>query len=610
MHSVFCILHFAFCIHDCLLPRRRKSPNITHARQRTGGVYIAVLGTSLIVALLGMTALMTQRIQNRMLSASADIRQAQLNANTAVELALLTMKQDPNWRVTQPNGRWFTGRDTAAGTCSLDVTDPVDANLANTPDDPVLVRGIGSSGQAEQRVEVTVDPRKQPLSCLRSAVAAGDLIDLNSDTLRTTGLITANQVTASSSQVYGNVEAAAISGSTYNGTTTQINAAKLPTMPDWSTVFNYYRDEGIATKLDINLLSQTTPNLGRNVGIENGASDWTGSPPGIPTAQVSQSNNQARTGSYSLRVQNRSSWIAGAAQSVDAFVEPNSQYIVEAWVYLPLLLNITKNFRITLYTKGTLGVQADAGPDTAVLALGWRQLSATLTAPSWSGNLEYAFIKIAGADSGNTADFYLDDLVIREALTGRLIYRKVLGPGPGQNTLYSGAPTNAQGIYWIDCGGNRLVISRSRILGTLLVINPGPNSCVASGPISWSPAVPGYPALLVDADNAVEADFGIYATNRVLSETENGVDYNLDGTTGNYIYPSEIRGLIAIRDDLTYSNRPLIRGQILVGDDIKDSSGELEVEFLPDSLLNPPPGFLAPYSYLRRPASARKVVLP
>jgi hypothetical protein len=211
----------------------------------------------------------------------------------------------------------------------------------------------------------------------------------------------------------------------------------------------------------------------------------------------------------------------------------------------------------------------------------------------------------------------VDDLDIRENVNGRLIYRKVLGPGV--NTLYTGAPTNEQGLYWINCSGNRLVIERSRIVGTLLVMNPGPNSCVAGGPISWTPAVPGYPALLVDAANAVEADFAIQATNRVLSETENGVNYNTSGAPHdefgqdldtNDIYRSSIRGLIAIRDDLTYANRVLIRGQILAGDDIANSSGVLEVEFQADSLLSPPPGFLAPYVYVRRPASGRKVVLP
>ena len=161
-----------------------------------------------------------------------------------------------------------------------------------------------------------------------------------------------------------------------------------------------------------------------------------------------------------------------------------------------------------------------------------------------------------------------------------------------------------------------LIIERSRILGTLLVVNPGADSCVANGPISWSPAVAGYPALLVDADTATDADFSINATNRALSEKENGVNlqsrpaprtksFGQDADT-NDIYRSAIRGLIAVRDDLTFQNRALVRGQVIVGDDLNNSSGELEVEYLPDSLLNPPPGFLAPYTYLRRPARFRK----
>src|SRR6478736_2364237 len=64
---------------------------------RDGGVYIAVLGSAIIIALLGMCALIGQRIENRLVTASTDIWQAQLNATTAVELALLAMKQDTSW---------------------------------------------------------------------------------------------------------------------------------------------------------------------------------------------------------------------------------------------------------------------------------------------------------------------------------------------------------------------------------------------------------------------------------------------------------------------------------------------------------------------------------
>ena len=93
-------------------------------------------------------------------------------------------------------------------------------------------------------------------------------------------------------------------------------------------------------------------------------------------------------------------------------------------------------------------------------------------------------------------------------------------------------------------------------------MNPGANSCIGNGPISWSPAVAGYPALLVDADNAADADFSINATNRPLSEKENGTNYNPSGASHeefgqdsdtNDIYRSAIRGLIAVRDDLTVS---------------------------------------------------------
>jgi hypothetical protein len=579
--------------------------------RRRGGVYIVVLGSAMIVSLLGLAALMGQRIQNRMLTTSADITQARLNANTAVESALLTMKNDANWRTSQPNGNWFTGRGTGAGTCTLSVTDPLDANLANDANEPFLIRGIGYRGKAEQRFEVTVDSRREPLSCLRSAVAATN-IGLLSDTLRTDGLISANTVSATSAQVYGTVEAVTVSGSTYHGTATQIEAADRPAMPDWSTVFNYYRTNG--TEINIASLPTTTPNLGRNVSIENGTTDWTGTPPGLSTATIKQSGNYWISGSNSLEVDILAGITSGAAQTIDHFVKPNQQYLVEAWVRLDD--SVAKPFYITLHTKGTGGAaQVSLGVSVSLSSGTWTKLSATLTAPSWSGDLEYAFVKIGSPVANTVQKFYMDDLVIREATTGRFIYRQVLSPSLNP----FGATTNAQGIYWINCAGNKLVIERSRIQGTLLVVNPGAGSCVADGPISWSPAVAGYPALLVDADTAGDADFAIHATNRVMSEKENATNFNPAGAAHdefgqdadtNDIYESAILGLVAIEDDLTYQNQPLIRGQVIVGDNISNSSGELEVEFLPDALLNPPPGFFGPYSYVRRPSSARKAVLP
>jgi Tfp pilus assembly protein PilX len=610
------ILQFAICIQQFAFCNFRNRPARPRNR-RPGGVYIAVLGTSLIVALLGMSALIGQRLQNRQLAAASDVRQAQLNAHTAVELAVLTMKQDANWRATAPNGTWFTNRSTGAGSCSVQVTDPTDANLANSPDDPIIVRGIGYNGQAVQQLEVTIDPRKAPLGCLRSAIAAGDMINLQNDTLRSDGLITANQVSATSSAVYGTVEAVSVAGSTYNGTTNQIESAKMPTMPDWASIFDYYRNNG--TQLAIANLPTSLPNLARNGGIENGLNYWTGSPPSVPTANLEHKSDRKYSGTYSMKVKDRAQWYSGAAQRIDNFVRPGGQYIIDSWIFLNQ--GVAELFQITLVVKGSgSSLQSVAGPATLMLRDIWGRVSATLTVPTWTGSLEYAYILVAGASSTNDKDFYLDDFTVYDSTSASFIFRKVLTPTV--NNLYTAAPTNPQGIYWIDCSGNRLIIERSRIQGTLLIINPGPNSCVAPGPINWSPAVAGYPALLVNADNATDANFSIRASNRALSEAEQEVNFNPAGasydfanvlcsptdTTANDIYPSEIRGLIAVRNAFTFQNYPLVRGQVIIGGDIANSSGELDVQYLPDSLLNPPPGFLAPYTYVRRPASARKVV--
>src|SRR3954452_5143561 len=396
--------------------------NHRNISSRTGGVYIAVLGTAMIIALLGLCALIGQRIQNRLVSSSTDIRQAQLNSSTAVDLGLLIMKQDTNWRSNNPSGNWFTNRSTGNGTCTANVVDPYDGNLANNPDDPVLVTGVGYSGLAEQRVRVTVDPKKNPLSCLRSAVAAGNNISVSSNILRTNGLTTANQVSASSAQVYGNVEALTVSGSTYNGTTAQVTSEKRPIMPDWTSVFNYYKTNG--AQLDITKLTTSLPNMGQNPGIESGITGWTGTPPGVSTATITTTTLTVRNGSSALKVQSRADYTAGAAQYIDSFVKPNTQYLIEGYVNTNLLAGLIRTFRWTMYVKPVNGsVQSVNGPDVINIAPGYKYISATITSPNWTGNLEYAFVKISGSDTLLAMDFFFDDFSIKEVASGKYMFR-------------------------------------------------------------------------------------------------------------------------------------------------------------------------------------------
>jgi hypothetical protein len=595
---------------------------------RRGSVYLAVLGTAMIVSVLALSALAMQRVQNRMLTSSADIRQAQLNAEAAIELGMLAIKNDPNWRSSYPNGTWFADRPLGSGNCTLTVEDP-DGSLADDATDSIVLTGIGSAGSSEQRVVRTVDSVSEPLGCLRSSIAAGDAISVTSGVLRATnsGLISANTATATSSTVHGRVEATTVSGSTYTGTTTQIAAAERPSMPDWATVFDYYRDNG--TEINVGLLSSPMPNMGRNVFMDQSTDNWVGDPPGVvSTARLTASAGimgHATTIHVDKRGDNtgdsNDDWYAGVAQRIDHFVKPGQDYYVEANVYYPWVLPLSRNFVFSCYTKGTGNGSplVDGGPSwpnqsAAVTPLFWKKISATVTARAWSGDLEYAFIKIAGSDSSNVGDFYIDDFLIREVTTGRYIYRKAIGPGVNPY----GTP-NAQGLYWINCGGNKIVIERSRIKGSLLIINPGSGSMIGPGPIHMSPAKPGYPSLLVHADTPANADFTIAATNRALSEADEGVNFNPVGMSHESLgtdsdtsdtFPSEIQGLVLVEDDLTTQNSPLIRGSVITGGDVTTSGGNLEVDYRPDALYSPPPGLTGTYKQVSRPLSVRKVVLP
>src|SRR5262249_31714447 len=163
---------------------------------------------------------------------------------------------------------------------------------------------------------------------------------------------------------------------------------------------------------------------------------------------------------------------------IDSYVKMGQQYYIEAYVYhstslLDLgIIGVSKTFRISIYTQGTSAASPTINSvDVNATGLLWATISGTVTAPPEPSNLEDAYVKFACTDAN--VDFFLDDVVIRETTTGRIIYQKALGPG--NNPL--GGGTNSEGIYKIDCGGQTLLIERSRIVGTLLVINPGAGSC-------------------------------------------------------------------------------------------------------------------------------------
>ncbi|MBL0869972.1 MAG: hypothetical protein IBJ18_05275 [Phycisphaerales bacterium] len=126
------------------------------------------------------------------------------------------------------------------------------------------------------------------------------------------------------------------------------------------------------------------------------------------------------------------------------------------------------------------------------------------------------------------------------------------------------------GRYVIDCANSTINISDLRVVGTLILLNPGSGSSI-SGSVNFAPANPGQPVLLVDKDFTVNLSSSTLSENPLLATKYN---YNPVGTPYPYptgttdadqadTYPSQINGLIFIRGDLTIQGTSRL-GQVIV----------------------------------------------
>ncbi len=171
----------------------------------------------------------------------------------------------------------------------------------------------------------------------------------------------------------------------------------------------------------------------------------------------------------------------------------------------------------------------------------------------------------------------------------------VLAPGVNE---YGGG-VNADGVYYINTGGNDLAIKNSRIHGTLLIDVGSDKSVYISDECFIHPYRDDFPTLIIKAETVELKVISNGGSDR-LDEGDKGHNFNPSGapyegqTDGdqNDSYPSEIRGLVHVIGDVSFPDQVLTRVHgVLVVD------GELNVdkpcEFIHDRSLmtNPPLGY-------------------
>jgi len=579
---------------------------------RKGSIYIAVLGTAMIVALLGLAALTAQRVQRKSQQGARAVHQARLNARTALKMGMLIIENDPDWRYNFRNGVWEANvsvQGTDGGTYTLKGTDPSDGDFTDDSRDPLVLTGTGRMGDAVQKMQITLVLEKHAFSCLEVAMHLKEDVEFKDTTVWCDQIISSNKdVKASNATVNSDVEAhLTVTGLTYKGDTTEdIDQRELP---DATTVFDYYKTNG--TWINKDAIPLGYANALGNPGIEDGTSPWEtsdGTEPGVDLdCDIARDVTEAHRGDGSLKTTNREAWNAGPIQYLTDVIKNGVKYNCEVYVRMPTPSNV--KVRLVLNTQSTgEGDQWHIKGETDVKdSDGWKLVHGDFT-PSWTGTLNRAFLKIETKSGYGEPDFYIDDAVFKQEGNERTIDRQVLSP---KNNPF-GPTTNPQGIYVIDLDGQKIFIRDSRIVGTLVLIEPNSGSRIGDGgALNWQPAISSFPALLVSDSEPM-----INPSDAGLVEAALGTNFNPPGTPyeglgedtdQNDTYRSTIKGLIYSVKKIHFENHPVITG-VVIGDDKVEIHDELTLFRNPIHMISPPPGFGGPEETKILLGSAKKAV--
>lgn len=139
-------------------------------RQR-GTIYAIVLGSFMLITVMGVGALMTMRIETKSAEGCLDIAEARAYALSAIDIGMWTVYNDANWR-TRANGAWRTNQAIGEGTYSLSVIDPTDGVLSDSKSEPIKLTGTGMLRSARYIIEATATAQPVALKALNTCLHA------------------------------------------------------------------------------------------------------------------------------------------------------------------------------------------------------------------------------------------------------------------------------------------------------------------------------------------------------------------------------------------------------------------------------------------------------
>lgn len=579
------------------------------SRSRRGSIYLTTLGVSLLVMVIGLSALTLGRIQSRAGATANDFAEARICARSGLELGMNAIYNDPYWRTRLGNGAWFTNKPIGAGSFSLSASDPVDGDVTNGENDPVILTATGTKGSARYVTSMRMEVSPRVGSCLEVSACSANDISISAGTLTSDQTISANHnVSAGGSAIVNaNVEAYnAVQGGGYTKTT-KVTRLKR-TMPDPLHALDYYRANGTHISYTSLLLSKSTE-LIANEKFELDTSGWYAS--GLCT--LKRSTSVYKEGLASLRVTARGSVTAVAATELplNAIIKGHTYS-----VNFPVYCAAANTMQVVLTLTTTTDTFTFSSPTAYVAQATWTNLktdSNSLLVPTWSGTLTKATVTVS---STTNKDYYLDGLSFKDTTFPDGTY--VLDGQLLTSTINPYGSANPRGIYVLDCGGKRVLVRNSRIIGTLVMLNAGGNSGL-QGSVIIEPAVQNFPVFLTDSQVSISL------SSTALSEDTVGANFNPPGAPYPYLagtgtftnatttdsYPSALNGLVYSTQDLTIDTGTTVNGVVVGTGKIQVDLTSLNLKYNSIYLNNPPPGFVlgtiqmtpVPGTWQRAPAS-------
>lgn len=125
------------------------------SRKRRAVLLVFVLGTAMLIGIIGLSAMLVARIEYRSANAESDAIAAQWCAAAGVELARQHMADDTNWRTVRGPGNWYSNQSCGAGRFSVSITLTPDADT-DAFNDPCTIISIGACNGTTRQIQLTV----------------------------------------------------------------------------------------------------------------------------------------------------------------------------------------------------------------------------------------------------------------------------------------------------------------------------------------------------------------------------------------------------------------------------------------------------------------------